>query len=214
MKRIFAVLLLVTGIMLFSTVVHAQTIGGGQHQATPTIPLPESTIFQTNLNSMMGLPVNGTDGEPLEPFDAGSKEYMEAVAFESKGLTFICPNDREILKELAFSERENRYSLNIVEHNNEHAAPYANRVHWEIDNTYFEILHIDIHEGVYHLSGFADINQFHEDCRTVTTESLVTFDMFGTCDGSEAYITVREPNSWSMKFTDAQHSAACLTAPP
>ena len=34
-------------------------------------------------------------------------------------------------------------------------------------------------------------------------KQVVVFDLIGLCDGSEAHITVREADSWSISFDDS-----------
>ena len=70
--------------VLSGTVAYAQTtVGMGMHQTTPTLPDDPSTIFQSHLNNIMGIPYNNTAGEMVTPdgYDSGDKEYMEAVGF-------------------------------------------------------------------------------------------------------------------------------------
>ena len=203
--------------VLSGTVAYAQTtVGMGMHQTTPTLPDDPSTIFQSHLNNIMGIPYNNTAGEMVTPegYDPGTKHYIDVVAFEPTGHTFICPNGNKRVNTDDVYSSGYHSPINIFQHNNEHADIYNQRAYWQLSSIKIEAMHTDIHDGLYHVMGIAHMRSDNiRECGEMGTEELVTFDLFGVCDGSEAHMTVREANSWSITFNDEQHSAACLTAP-
>ena len=214
-NKLIALFLISAIAVLSGTVAYAQTtVGMGMHQTTPTLPDDPSTIFQSHLNNIMGIPYNNTAGEMVTPdgYDSSEKHYMDAVGFQSNAYTFICPNGVEAELEGSIYQTH-RSPMNIAEHNNGHAGESNFKLHWNLSNIKFEVMHVDIHEGIYHLSGIVKVGTFNQGCGNVDVETMAVFDLIGLCDGSEAHITVREADSWSMRFDDSQHSAACLTAP-
>ena len=195
----------------------------GTISSSPITPPAPSDEFEEQLNNMMGVPYNGTDGELVTPegFDPGEKEYPEIVSFSFEGAVLTCSDnvnmpvdqrehrnfnphtDYRIFHDNSYKSDNTFQILNgEPRRSNDRSLPSGERLH-------VEIFHLDIKDGIYHGVGFA----YGIPCVN-NTEKIHTLDIFGDCDGSEMHMTVRSENSWSIASNDASTHAACITAPP
>ena len=177
---------------------------GGLHQPAPTLPPNAGTITDNKINIMMGMVENVTGYVP--PSD---KIYDDALGFKSTSATITCSNGAEIDRKLD-SRREAQVPPHVWHHDKGHDSSDSNYVaHLNMHQLRLDMIYLDIYNGTYHVSGIAEVSAGFPCNEIDDVEPLITFDLFGLCDGSEAHLTARGYD-WSMKFDDAGHTAACL----
>ena len=177
---------------------------GGQHLPAPTLPPNAGTITDSKINIMMGMVENVTGYVP--PSD---KIYEDALGFKSMFATVTCSNGIESDVSMD-SRREAQRPPHVWHHDKGHDSSDSNYVaHMGMGNLRLDIMYLDIYNSTYHVSGIAEVRSGFPCYTLDDIEPLVTFDLFGLCDGSEAHLTARGYD-WSVKFDDTDHSATCL----
>ena len=177
---------------------------GGLHQPAPTLPPNAGTITDSKINVMMGMVENVTGYVP-----PAGKIYEDALGFISKSGTITCSNGAETDFNI-ISRRATPDPPHVWHHDKGHDSNDSNYVvHMTMGHLRLDMMYLDIHNGTYHASGIAEIISSFPCYEIDDVESLVTFDLFGLCDGSEAHLTARGYD-WDIKFYDADHTAACL----
>ena len=177
---------------------------GGLHLPAPTLPQNAGMITDSKINAMMGMVENVTGYVP--PSD---KIYDDALGFKSTFAVITCSNGAEMDFNV-ISRRDALRPPHVWHHDKGHDSNDSNHVaHMGMGTLRLDMMYLDIYNGTYHVSGIAQIAAGFPCNEIDDIEPLVIFDLFGLCDGSEAHLTARGYD-WSVKFDDADHSAACL----